>query len=73
MILEHNARYRAVIHLGWLERYASNDAVRAKLQEAGFIDVVVWGDGGTRLAEGTWPLATREVDLPSEIDSVTRI
>ena len=44
-------RYRATIALGMLERFASNDIIASRLQEAGFTEVSVSGNGATRHAE----------------------
>lgn len=66
-------RYQAIIKLGWGESLvASNDMIKGKLEAAGLKDVVVSGSGRTRTAEGT-ATQTATVDLPSQIDSVTKI
>lgn len=66
-------RYRAHLSLGWLERVASNDTIRAKLEEAGFVGVVVEGSGGSRWAFGTWPDVDATAEMPEEIDRVEDI
>ena len=63
-------RYRAVITLGWLERWASNDTIAAKLKDAGFSDVVVQGSGATRTAEALWPGPDTTAEMPSQITQV---
>jgi hypothetical protein len=71
MILTYGKKYRAAIHLGMFEAVASNDTIKAKLAEAGFMGVTVTGSGRDRSAEGTWALATREVDdLPPQVKRV---
>jgi hypothetical protein len=63
-------RYRAVITLGWLERWAGNDTIAAKLKDAGFSEVVVQGSGGTRTAEALWPGPDTTAEMPSQITQV---
>ena len=69
MILTQGTRYRARLRLGFFEQVASNDAIIAKLEEAGFLDVAVGGSGRDRQAEGTWGGVTENVDLPDQIVS----
>ena len=66
-------RYRATVTLGFLEQFASNDVVAQKLTEAGFTDVKVDGDGGTRHATALWPLPDRSAELDSHLSDVTEI
>jgi len=70
---EKDTRYRAVIHLGFFESVASNDTLKEKFEEVGLISVTVWGSGHDRSAEGVWPGETQEVELPSQIVSVTKL
>lgn len=63
-------RYRATIRLGLFEQVASNDAIRSKLEEAGFTAVAVGGSGRDRFAEGTWSGASQAAELP---DQITRV
>ncbi len=67
MILEQGVRYYAPIRLGMFEQIASNESIRGKLEEAGFGDVAVGGDGRNRFAEGTWGRPTADVELPDQI------
>ena len=63
-------RYRATLSLGWLERWASNETIAAKLKEAGFSEVKVDGSGGTRQAEAFWPGPDTTAEMPSQIVEV---
>lgn len=69
MVLTQGTRYRARIRLGLFEQIASNDAIREKLEEAGFTAVGVGGSGRDRYAEGTWDLQTQNADLPDQVVS----
>lgn len=66
-------RYRAEISLGVLESLAGNEAVAARLRDAGFIDVSVAGAGRRRVAEGLWPNADASAAMPQQIIAVTEI
>jgi hypothetical protein len=68
--LRQGKRYEAVITLGWLEKFASNELLQGKLRAAGFSNVTVMGTGSTRHAEGTWGEPDQEVDLPSQVSGV---
>ena len=73
ILLEQGARYSASIRLNGMKSWASNAAVREKFESVGFVQVSVQGSGGLRRADGSWPGATRQVALPSEVESVTRV
>jgi hypothetical protein len=66
-------RYRATITLGWLERWAGNEAIAGKLRDAGFAEIKVEGSGGTRQAEARWPGPDTTAEMPSQITEVTEI
>ena len=66
-------RYRATIVLGWVERWATNAAIAAKLRSAGFMDVMVEGSGGLRTAEGRWTLPDATAELPAQIRDVAPV
>jgi hypothetical protein len=66
-------RYRATIRLGFLEQLAGNTTIAARLSEAGFADVRVWGAGPVRTAEALWPDADQSADLPAQISSVVEL
>lgn len=70
MILTHGTRYTADITLRGLEALAGNDTVKRKLEDAGFTNVLVGGNGSKRMASGTWGGATREVVLPKQVSTV---
>lgn len=70
MKLIQGTAYKAKIELGFFESLASNGAIRAKLEEAGFVNVIVLGGGGARYATGIWSLPTQEADLPSQVKRV---
>lgn len=50
----NGTRYRAKIMLSGIETWAANETIADKFREAGFTDVVVTGEDGDRVAEGTW-------------------
>jgi hypothetical protein len=66
-------RYRATIVLGWMERWATNAAIAAKLRSAGFMDVMVEGSGGLRTAEGLWAFPDATAELPAQVSDVTAV
>ncbi len=75
MILTQGTRYGARVRLGLFEQIASNDAIREKLEEAGFCAVAVGGSGRDRQVEGVWGGVTQDVSLPDQIvsSSVVRL
>lgn len=66
-------RYRAIITLGFFERWASNEMIAERLRAAGFAEVTVMGSGGTRAAEAVWPGPDTTGDMPSQISEVIEI
>ena len=66
-------RYRATLVLSGLEQFASNDLIEGRLQGYGFINVIVTGSGGTRVAEGTWNGPDTTGQLDSHIVSIVEI
>jgi hypothetical protein len=66
-------RYRATITLGWLERWASNEAIASKLRDAGFSEVRVQGSGSTRQAEALWPGPDTTAEMPAQISEVIEV
>ena len=66
-------RYRATIALGMLERFASNDTIASRLQEAGFTEVSVSGNGATRHAEARWPKPDESAEMPAQITAVAEL
>lgn len=66
-------RYRATVVLSWMESFADNDTIAAKLREVGFQDVLVTGSGNTRQAEGTWPGPDQSAALDPHLTRVTEI
>lgn len=63
-------RYRALITLGMFESFASDDDIKAKLEDVGLVNVTVVGEGRYRWAFGTWPGEEQDVDLPGEVSQV---
>lgn len=62
--LEHLATYRARVQPRWYESaFATDNAVIAKLREAGFSSVDVMYQDGKRYARGTWTGDDCDVDL----------
>jgi hypothetical protein len=73
MQLQNGRRYTADIELGALESLAGNATIQRKLEDAGFTNVLVIGDGRHRAAVGTWGGPTRAVDLPSHVRNVRMV
>ena len=73
MVLEQGVSYRASLALSGFARLVGNATVAEKFRDVGFVDVTVTGSGAARQATGTWPLATREVELPEQVTSVDRV
>lgn len=67
MILKTQTRYSCKVKLGFIDRLASNERVVEEFNKAGFINVMVTGWGSERIAQGFWPLETKEVKLPSQV------
>lgn len=72
-MLQRGKRYRTVITLGFVERLASNEVIADKFLEAGFTDVTVSGEGGTRYAEGVWSADNVRASYPPQISDVTEV
>jgi hypothetical protein len=70
MHLTTGTLYQATIRLGFFESVASNDSIAAKLLDAGFVNVTVWGSGRDRFARGEWGGATQDAALPEQIKKV---
>lgn len=67
-------RYRATIKLGLFESaLASATVIMARIVDAGFANVRVWGGGRTWYADGTWVGPTTTAALPSQIAFVEPI
>jgi hypothetical protein len=73
LALEQDSSYRADLSLGMFEAVASNDMIADKFRAIGFVDVTVTGSGRKRQVVGTWPLAPRDADLPSQVSSVEEL
>lgn len=71
--VKHATKYRAKIKLGFFERIASNETIEEKLRDAGFVTITVWGGGGERWAEATWPGEDRVTDMPNQIVEVVEV
>ena len=66
-------RYRAKFVLGWIESWASNETVEARLRDAGFSDVRVTGSGARRDAEGLWDKPDATAEMPPQIAEVVEV
>ncbi|WP_072396603.1 hypothetical protein [Hyphomicrobium sp. CS1GBMeth3] len=71
--LERGKRYKTTINLGFVERLASNDTIAEKFRAAGFADVIVKGEGGTRYAEGVWNADDLRASYPPQISDVSEV
>lgn len=69
--LRKGTRYRAIVNLGFVERLAGNETVAEKFRAAGFSDVHVTGEGGTRYVEGIWNSDDQRADYPAQISDVS--
>jgi hypothetical protein len=56
-------KYRAKLHLSFLESFGSNEQVASAFAKYGFKNVIVHGSGDTRIAEGVWSGPDKTVDL----------
>jgi len=66
-------RYRAHIHLGWLEQVVSDATLIDKFVDAGFTNVSVVGEGRERWCFGTWPNEDASAELPAQIVGVAEV
>jgi hypothetical protein len=71
--VQQGKRYRAVIALSGIERWASNEAIAERLRKAGFIEVSVSGLGNTRVAEAMWNGPDATAEMPAQITEVVEI
>lgn len=71
--LQRGKRYKTTITLGFVERLATNDAIADRFRSAGFSDVAVEGEGGTRYATGIWDSDDLRPTFPPQISEVTEI
>jgi hypothetical protein len=65
--------YAATISLSPFESFATNEMIAAKLQNAGFSQIRVWGTGSTRHAEAYWHGADATAELPPQIAHVSEV
>ena len=65
--------YTADIKLNFVQKAASNDTVKGKLEAMGFKRVTVTGSGGRRTAKGKWMGRTTTVPMPSQVSNVQEI
>jgi hypothetical protein len=63
-------RYSAEVDLSWIEGFASDDMLVAKLAAYGFADVTVTGSGETRQAQGTWTGETMTGEVDSHLSRI---
>jgi len=71
--VQQGKRYRATITLGWLERLAGNETIAERLRAAGFSEVSVSGNGGTRVAEALWAGPDSTGEMPAQVTQVIEI
>lgn len=65
--LEKNARYQGTITLSGVGVMAANQQIVDELQSIGFSNVTVSGTGKVRTAQGVWPQATQNIQIPGEV------
>lgn len=66
-------RYRATISLGLLERFASNEMIAKRFDDIGFSEVLVSGNGSSRVAEALWALPDADGDIPAQVTELVEI
>jgi hypothetical protein len=71
--LTKNQKYKATLHLGFLESIATNPMVEEKFTAVGFTNVVVTGTGAVRTAIGTWPKENQEAEIPNQITKIEKL
>ncbi len=71
--LQKGKRYRTTLTLGFVERIATNETIADKFREAGFTDVNVKGEGGTRYAEGVWSSDDLRPTFPPQVSEVSEV
>jgi hypothetical protein len=71
--LTHGQRYKAMLTLGWLESFASNDMIAGELAKAGFTGIEVEGSGENRVAHGVWSRDTMNVPLPEQVTDMVAV
>lgn len=71
--LQRGKRYRATLTLGFIERLASNETIADRFRAAGFTDVDVTGEGGTRYAEGVWSSDDFRPSYPPQVSEVSEV
>lgn len=66
-------RYKAMISLGFFEQMASNDMIADKLEEVGFTDVTVSGNGAKREALALWTGPDTTAEMPPQLVSAVEL
>ena len=65
--------YSGTIKLNFVQKAASNNTIKGKLEALGFSRVSVYGSGSKRDAKGKWMRKTTTVDMPSQVSNVQEI
>ncbi len=73
MLLRLNQDYQAKAILKGLAVIVPNSVIKIKLEEFGFVNVIVEGKSKERIAKGTWAKPTQEIALPKEVTDIQRI
>lgn len=68
--IEQGKRYKATIELIGFQSWASNDMIKEKLEDYGFSEVTVAGDGSNRVAYASWFNETVTGEIPPQIIEV---
>jgi len=71
--VETNKSYLATIRLTGFEVMATNYQVGQKLNDLGFRNVEVNGDGDLREASGTWLGVNTTVELPEQVAKIEEV
>lgn len=71
--LRKGKRYKSVVTLGFVERIATNELIAGKFEAAGFTNVTVTGEGGTRYAEGVWSQNDLRPTYPPQVSDISEV
>jgi len=71
--VRQGSRYRAMIALGFLEQFASNELIASRFTQLGFSEVSVTGQGANRVVEALWTLPDADGEVPAQVIDLVEI
>ena len=71
--VRQGSRYRAMIALGFLEQFASNELIVSRFTRLGFTDVTLAGRGANRVVEALWALPDADGEVPAQVIDLIEI